>query len=78
MEHVYQHPNTVRMSQKAESFIHALFNLYQKSPKQLPYKYQERIQAEGATRVICDYISGMTDRFLQQEYVKAFEPQMVI
>jgi dGTPase len=74
MKRVYRHPHVVRMATKAEKFIEELFKLYCETPEQLPIKYQERIRKDGLKRVICDYISGMTDRYLQEEYKKAFEP----
>ncbi len=73
---VYMHPHVVRMQSKAERFVTSLFNLYREIPGQLPIKYQARIKTDGLDRVITDYISGMTDNFCMEEYVKAFEPTM--
>jgi dGTPase len=78
LKNVYQHPGKVRMATKAEKFIEKLFLSYVETPQQLPTKYQERIATDGLKRVICDYISGMTDRYLLEEYSKAFEPQAMI
>lgn len=77
-QRVYRHPNTVRMATKAQKFIEEMFTLYLKHPDQLPWKYQARIKEEGTKRVICDYISGMTDRYLMEEYQRAFAPQITI
>lgn len=76
LKNVYFHPHVVRMQTKAERFITSLFTLYLENPRQLPIKYQERIAADGLERVITDYISGMTDRFCIEEYIKAFEPSL--
>lgn len=78
MKNVYRHPHSVRMATKAEKFIQQLFMSYVETPQQLPTKYQDRIAIDGVKRVICDYISGMTDRYLLEEYAKAFEPQAMI
>lgn len=78
MHNVYTHPQVVRMTRKAESYVERLFKAYLEAPQQLPRKYQNRINKEGLKRVICDYISGMTDRYLLEEYIKTFEPQMII
>lgn len=75
---VYRHPNTVCMATKSEKFIEEMFRLYEDHPDQLPWKYQSRIPDEGVKRVICDYLSGMTDRYLMEEYKKAFAPQILI
>ena len=78
MANVYRHPHTIKMVSKAERFVEELFELYLKIPEQLPFKYQQRIPQDGKKRVICDYISGMTDRFVLQDYIRSFEPKMLI
>ncbi|MCD6385056.1 deoxyguanosinetriphosphate triphosphohydrolase [Candidatus Sumerlaeota bacterium] len=78
MANVYRHPHTIKMVTKAEKFVERLFLSYLDVPEQLPRKYQERLKYESKKRVICDYISGMTDRYLLEEYIKTFEPQMLI
>ncbi|MGC8740266.1 MAG: deoxyguanosinetriphosphate triphosphohydrolase [Candidatus Sumerlaeaceae bacterium] len=75
MRRVYRHPYVVRMATKAERFIEKMFLLYRNTPEQLPLKYQARIERDGLVRVIVDYLSGMTDRYLLDEYIKAFEPE---
>ncbi len=76
MRRVYRHPRVVRMVTKAEEFIERLFNLYCRVPEQLPFDCQAQIEADGVHRVIADYISGMTDRFLLEDYARAFEPTL--
>lgn len=71
---LYRHYRVVRMSDKARRFIRALFQVYLSRPEQLPPGSQKRLKKEGAHRVICDYIAGMTDRYAQDEYRKFFEP----
>ena len=51
-----------------------MFTLYVEIPEQLPLKYQARIERDGLRRVVTDYISGMTDRYLIDDYTRAFEP----
>ncbi len=75
MSRVYRHPFVVRMNTKSEYFIERLFKLYCTVPAQLPLKHQKRIERDGLSRVVTDYISGMTDRYLQEDYIKAFEPE---
>ena len=71
---LYRHYRVVRMSDKARRFIRALFQVYLARPEQLSPGSQKRLKQEGAHRVICDYIAGMTDRYAQEEYRKFFEP----
>ncbi len=73
-EKLYRHYRVVRMTDKAKRFIRALFEVYLSRPEQLPPGSQRRLKSEGAPRVICDYIAGMTDRYAQDEYKKFFEP----
>ena len=71
---LYRHYRVVRMTDKARRFIRALFEVYLSRPTQLPPGCQKNLKLEGAHRVICDYIAGMTDRYAQDEYRKFFEP----
>ena len=73
-EKLYRHYRVVRMTDKARRFIRALFQVYLARPEQLPPGSQKRLKEEGAHRVICDYIAGMTDRYAQDEHRKFFEP----
>ncbi len=73
-EKLYQHYRVVRMSDKARRFIRELFRVYLAKPEQLPPGSQKRLKREGAHRVICDYLAGMTDRYAQDEYKKFFAP----
>jgi len=77
---LYCHYRVERMTQKAKHFIEELFNRYLSDPKQLPPRYQklakeyDKNPEKGLRRSICDYISGMTDRYAQEEYKKLFYP----
>ncbi len=73
--HLYQHYRVVRMQVKAEGFLEDLFHAYLATPAILPGEVQERSQAAGRERTVCDYIAGMTDRFALQEHSKLFDPQ---
>jgi dGTPase len=73
-KNLYQHYKVIRMSNKAHRFIEELFNVYLAKPDQLPPTSHSRIKHQGAHRVICDYIAGMTDRYAQDEYKKLFQP----
>ncbi len=74
MERLYHHYRVMRMSIKAKRFIRELFHEYLRRPSQLPSEVQLRVSKEGARRVVCDYIAGMTDRYALDEYKKLFNP----
>lgn len=78
LERLYLHHNVMRMVEKSKRFVEELFRVYIKCPQQLPPDVQKRlrnIKKEGdIARVICDHIAGMTDRSVQDEYIKLFMP----
>jgi len=61
--HLYRHPDVVRMSENGKETIHLLFQYFEKNPFKIPDSYLEREKEEGRDRIICDYIAGMTDRY---------------
>lgn len=72
---VYRHHRVMRMAAKGQRFLRALFQEYCGSIEQLPARYAERARQEGQIeRTVCDYLSGMTDRYAQDEYLRLFQP----
>ncbi|MFC1658323.1 deoxyguanosinetriphosphate triphosphohydrolase [Candidatus Omnitrophota bacterium] len=75
LDKFYRHYRVVRMSSKAERFIKRLFDTYMDNSSQLPLDIQKNIKkGEGLRQTICDYIAGMTDRSVLDEYKKLFDP----
>lgn len=54
--------------QKAEQVTSELFDFYMRLPGELPASYREKIQSEPLHRVVCDYIAGMTDNYIQEQH----------
>jgi dGTPase len=52
----------------AEQIIAGLFQRWATDPDQLPPSYGAQIEGEGAPRVIADYIAGMTDTFIAEQW----------
>jgi dGTPase len=77
-ERMYRHYRLVRMQEKAERFISAMFNAYLKEPDMLPAPVQERLPQTQLERVITDYIAGMTDRYALDEWQKLFDPYRLV
>lgn len=73
-EELYHHHRSRKISEKGKRFVEAIFLEYLREPSQLPRAHVLRIPAEGARRVICDYVAGMTDRFCLEEYRRLFVP----
>lgn len=73
-KNLYQHYRVVRMTDKGQRFLKALFQVYLQKPGQLPPEVVARSKKDGLHRAICDYLAGMTDRFALDEYKRFFEP----
>lgn len=52
----------------AERVIKELFNFWMVKPDQLPLNYKEKATQEALPRVVCDYIAGMTDNYIHEQY----------
>ncbi len=52
----------------AERVITEMFEFWISHPEALPASYQEKAQKEDLPRVVCDYIAGMTDTFILEQY----------
>jgi len=65
----YSHPQIFRMNKQGQLVIRHLFNSYMQEPQLMPIKHQNRISETcPISRVVCDYISGMTDNFAMKEH----------
>ena len=53
---------------KAEEVVTALFNFWMEEMDELPQGYIDEVETEGHARVVADYIAGMTDSFILQQY----------
>jgi dGTPase len=73
-QNLYQHYRVVRMTDKGQRFLKALFEVHLQKPAQLPPEVLKRSKKDGLHRSLCDYLAGMTDRFAQDEYKRIFEP----
>ncbi len=54
--------------QKAEQVISELFEFFMESPGELPPSYQEKMHHEPLHRIVCDYLAGMTDNYIQEQH----------
>jgi dGTPase len=68
VEHVYERPEVSEMDARGRRMVLALFEAYRAHPHRLPDRFAARIAEQGPSRVICDYIAGMTDRFCEAEH----------
>jgi dGTPase len=52
----------------AERVISELFKFWMENPDNLPPSYKEKATVEPLPRIVCDYIAGMTDNFIYEQY----------
>ena len=67
-ENLYFSPSLSDEKDDAEMVVRALFNYWMERPAALPHQYQEKAHDEPLARVVCDYIAGMTDHFIYEQY----------
>src|SRR5208283_5373767 len=69
-ENLYYSPALAAEKEDAERITGELFAHWMEEPDDLPRNYREKAAQEPLPRVICDYIAGMTDPFIYQQYEK--------
>jgi len=69
-ENLYYSPALAGEKEDAERITGELFAHWMEEPDDLPRNYREKAAQEPLPRVICDYIAGMTDPFIYQQYEK--------
>lgn len=75
-EHVYRNPRAKGEERKARNMIQALYTYYSKHPDEMPMEYLALIdRGEQKERVICDYISGMTDQYSMDKFSELYIPK---
>ena len=69
-QNVYYHPRVAEVNRRACEMLRKVFEAYVVDPDRLGEAAAKRIEAEGLHRTVCDYIAGMTDRYLIEEYAR--------
>jgi dGTPase len=67
---VYYHPRVAEVNRRVCEMLRKVFESYIVDPSQLGEAAAKRIEQEGLHRTVCDYIAGMTDRYLMEEYAR--------
>ncbi len=62
----YKSPRVLAVMNDGAARIRRLFAELVADPKKLPETAQRRLDHDGAERTVCDYVAGMTDRFLMR------------
>jgi dGTPase len=69
-KNVYYHPRVAEVNQHACEMLRKVFEAYVVDPALLGEGATKRIETEGLHRTVCDYIAGMTDRYLIEEHTR--------
>ncbi|MBT9382372.1 deoxyguanosinetriphosphate triphosphohydrolase [Pseudooceanicola sp. CBS1P-1] len=72
---MYRAPEVVTMRKKVTDIVKELFPLFMEHPDRLPKQWRKDVEEVGddelkLARIVCDYISGMTDRFAIVEHAR--------
>ncbi len=67
-QNVYYDPRVSEVNRRACEMLRQMFQAYLADPERLGETAAKRIETEGLYRTICDYVAGMTDRYLIEEH----------
>jgi dGTPase len=69
-QNVYYHPRVAEVNRRACEMLRRVFEAYLADPDRLGEGATRRVEKEGLHRTVCDYIAGMTDRYVMEEYAR--------
>ncbi len=72
-KNVYAFTN-VAIQERAERMLTQMFEYFMKNVDKLPKPYLSLLERDGKERVVCDYLSGMTDRYAISVFENIFIP----
>ena len=75
-ERVYRDSAAKDQETKAKTLLAQLFDYFKTNPDKLPPDYQKTAESESVGRAVCDYLSGMTDRYAIEIYHDLFVPEV--
>jgi dGTPase len=68
VQHIYNLPVITDDRDRCVNYLESLFHFYLNSAGSMPESYEERVPTEPRHVIVCDYIAGMTDKFLLRQY----------
>ena len=73
-ESVYKNPKAKSEESKVSGILSGIFEHYIKYPEKLPEEYKIIAETDGIKRAVCDYVSGMTDKYAVHKFNELFVP----
>jgi len=74
-QNVYYDPRVSEVNRRACEMLRQVFQAYLANPDKLGETAAKRIETEGLHRTVCDYVAGMTDRYLMEEHARLAKPR---
>ena len=74
-DNVYHNPEAKGEEGRAIDMLIRLYEYFVKHPESLPWEYNLR-EEDSVERRVCDYISGMTDRYAIATFERLFIPKV--
>ena len=71
---VYYNPKAKGEEGKVAGILEVLWKHYLAHPERLPEDFAAIADEEGLERAVCDYISGMTDKYAMYQFSEVFIP----
>ncbi|MBI3191562.1 MAG: deoxyguanosinetriphosphate triphosphohydrolase, partial [Pedosphaera parvula] len=71
-ENLYYNPEVHQPNLRAVRMLESLFTYYLEHPREIGEHSRKRARQTGWPRAVCDYLAGMTDRYVIAEYDRLF------
>jgi dGTPase len=71
-QNLYYHPRVSGANSRACHMLKDVFEAYIAEPERLGEATARRVDTDGLHRTVCDYLAGMTDRYLIEEHRRLF------
>lgn len=71
---VYTNPVAKGEECKVENILRGIWEYYVNHPEKLPDDYAKFAREDGLERAVCDYVSGMTDKYAMSQYSEIYIP----
>lgn len=75
-DNVYTNSAAKAEEAKTQDLLTSLYQYFKEKPEQMPDLYFRNIENDGLGRCVCDFVSGMTDRYAIDLYQKIFIPRV--
>ena len=74
-EYVYTNPECKGEERKVKDFLQQIYWYFESHPEEMPMEYYCLADKYTPSRAACDYISGMSDRYILSIYNELFIPK---